>query len=73
MQTKNAKKYLARRGRAYPFCGHKNIEGHSMNFENGEIGQEISCHKCDETWWDVYKLIAVANKAGTIIASISIP
>jgi transcription elongation factor Elf1 len=73
MKVKQAKKYLERRGLACPFCGSGDIEGGSMDFEAGEIAQRISCHKCDERWTDVYKLVAVADSdSGAIIASISI-
>ncbi len=74
MQMKQAKKYLEHRGLACPSCGPRDIEGGSMNFEAGEIAQKISCHKCDEQWTDVYKLVAVADaESGEIIASISMP
>jgi formate dehydrogenase maturation protein FdhE len=74
MQMKQAKKYLEQRGLACPFCGSRDIEGGSMNFESGEIAQRISCHECDERWTDVYKLVAVADaESGEIITSISIP
>ncbi len=74
MQVKQAKKYLEQRGLACPFCGSRDIEGGSMNFEAGEIAQKIFCHECDERWTDVYKLVAVADpESGEIIASISIP
>jgi transposase-like protein len=74
MQVKQAKKYLEQRGLACPFCGSWDIEGGSMDFERGEIAQRISCHKCNEQWTDVYKLVAVADPdSGATIASISIP
>ena len=73
MQVKQAKKYLEQRGLACPFCGSWDIEGGSMDFDAGEIAQRISCHKCDERWTDVYKLVAVADPdSGVTIASISI-
>jgi hypothetical protein len=44
-----------------------------MDFDWDEIAQRISCHKCDEQWTDVYKLVAVADPdSGATIASISI-
>lgn len=74
MQVKQAKKYLEQRGLACPFCGSRDIEGGSMNFESGEIAQRISCHECSERWTDVYKLAAVADAdSGETIASIFIP
>jgi len=74
MQVKQAKKYLEERGLACPFCNSWDIEGGSMDFEAGEIAQRISCHKCNERWTDVYKLVAVADAdSGEIIASILIP
>jgi hypothetical protein len=73
MQVKQAKKYLEQRGPACPFCDSWDIEGGSMEFGSGEIAQKISCHKCNEQWTDVYKLVAVADPdSGAIIASISI-
>ena len=74
MNPEKAKKYLEQHGLACPFCCSRDIEGGSMNFESGEIAQRISCHKCNETWTDVYKLTAVADAdSGETIASISIP
>jgi hypothetical protein len=74
MQAKQAKKYLEKRGLACPFCGSRDIEGGSMDFDSGEIAQRISCHECNERWTDVYKLVAVADAdSGELIASISIP
>jgi transposase-like protein len=73
MHVKRARKYLEQRGLACPFCSSWDIEGGSMDFEAGEIAQRISCHKCNEQWTDVYKLVAVADPdSGAIIASISI-
>ena len=73
MKPEKAKEYLERRGLACPFCGSRDIEGGSMDFEAGEIAQRISCHVCNERWTDVYKLAAVADPdSGATIASISI-
>jgi hypothetical protein len=73
MQVKQAKKYLERRGLGCPCCGSGDIEGGSMDFEAGEIAQQMSCHECNERWTDVHKLAAVADPdSGAIIASISI-
>ena len=73
MKPEKEKEYLEQRGLARPFCGSRDIEGGSMDFEAGEIAQRISCHKCNERWTDVYKLAAVADPdSGATIASISI-
>ena len=73
MQVNQAKEYLEQRGLACPFCGSRDIEGGSMDFEAGEIAQRISCLACNEQWTDVYQLVAVADSdSGAIIASISI-
>jgi hypothetical protein len=74
MKPEKAKKYLEQRGLACPFCGSRDIEAGSMDFdEAGEITQRISCLKCNEQWTDVYKLAAVADPdSGATIASISI-
>ena len=73
MKVKQAKKYLEQRGLACPFCGSWDIEGGSMDCDAGEIAQRISCHKCNEQWTHVYKLVAVADPdSGATIASISI-
>ena len=73
MKPEKAKKYLEQRGLACPFCGCWDIEGGSMDFEDDEIAQRISCHKCNQRWTDVYKLVALADPdSGVTIASISI-
>ena len=58
MTPEKAKKYLEQYGLACPFCGSRDIEASSMDFEAGEIAQRISCHECGERWTDVYKLAA---------------
>lgn len=74
MNLEKARRYLELRGLTCPFCGSRDIEGGSMDFEAGEIAQRISCHDCGERWTDVYKLAAVADAdSGATLASISIP
>jgi transposase-like protein len=74
MNPENAKRYLEMRGLVCPYCDSRDIEGGSMDFDADEMVQRISCHKCNERWTDVYKLVAVADEdSGETIASISIP
>jgi transposase-like protein len=73
MNPEKAKHYLEQHGLVCPFCGSRDIEEGSMDFDAGEIAQRISCHECSERWTDVYKLAAVADAdSGATIASISI-
>ena len=73
MNPEKAKRYLEMRGLVCPYCDSRDIEGGSMDFDAGEIAQRIFCHKCNERWTDVDKLVAVADSdSGATIASISI-
>lgn len=74
MNPQKAQHYLEKRGLACPCCGSWDIEGGSLDFEAGEIVQEVSCHECSAQWTDIYKLAAVADsQTGDTVASISLP
>lgn len=74
MRPEKAKEYLEQHGVACPFCASADIVGGSMNFDWGEIAQEVVCRQCGEIWTDVYKLAVVADPdSGATIASISVP
>jgi hypothetical protein len=45
------------------------VEGGKMEFETGLISQKINCTSCDREWWDVYRLVGVADDTGEEILS----
>lgn len=51
--------YLRRNGAVCPYCGSPDIEGDSFDHEAGWVRQEMSCHNCDKSWTDVYRLSRV--------------
>jgi hypothetical protein len=55
------KQYLATRGVKCLFCLSSDIEGGSVEIDNGGAYQPINCLACDETWTDSYKLTGVTN------------
>ena len=73
MNLEKAQEYLQQHGVVCPFCGTADIEGGPMNFDWGEIAQEVFCRECGEIWTDIYKLAAVADAdSGELVASILI-
>lgn len=53
--------YLATRGLLCPFCETDNIEGGSVEVNDGGAMQECNCADCGEEWTDIYKLINVVE------------
>ena len=39
-----------------PECSSEEIEGDSVEIEDGEAIQEVTCIHCNAIWYDVYKL-----------------
>ena len=51
--------YLATRGLNCPFCKTGNIEGGSVEINDGGAMQECNCTDCGEDWTDIYMLTHV--------------
>ena len=74
MNRQKAQLYLEKHGLACPCWGSWDIEGGSLDFEVGEIVEQVSCYECGAQWTDVYKLAAVSDsETGATVASISLP
>lgn len=39
-----------------PFCADDDIEGKSLNVDQGGASQKIGCNACGKIWWDLYTL-----------------
>lgn len=48
--------YVKTKGLCCPVCGSAELEGDSIEIENGTANQEVSCSVCDSTWVDRYNL-----------------
>ncbi len=44
-----------------PFCESADICGESVDIDEREAWQEVSCNQCYERWRDVYKLAFVED------------
>ncbi len=53
------RRYLAKEGVCCLFCGSKDIEGGSYDYESPQLGQKVTCLKCGRSWIDVYVLARV--------------
>lgn len=53
--------YLATRGLNCPFCETGNIEGGSVEVNDGGAMQSCNCTDCEEEWTDIYKLSNVVD------------
>ena len=54
-------KYLAAEGVRCFFCFSYDIEGSSLDVNEGQVSQEIVCNKCGAHWTDLYKLTDVTD------------
>ena len=51
--------YIESQGTNCPHCRGTNLQGiDGVEVDAGKAEQHIRCMDCDETWWDVYELIA---------------
>lgn len=53
------KAYLASCGTICPYCGNPDIEGVTIDIEDGVATQAMSCNVCYKRWTDVYRLVDV--------------
>ena len=54
--------YLASSGEC-PFCSSSEVEGvGSMDIEGDTASNEISCLDCEQSWYDIYKLVGFESK-----------
>lgn len=51
--------YIAQGGVCCPFCMSTDIEGGSVEIEEGRAIQGIACSECEEEWVDVYTLVGI--------------
>lgn len=54
--------YLKSGGTSCPFCGSTDIIGDEIDFDGGQLTQEVHCQECDEQWVDSYKLISAEQR-----------
>lgn len=54
----SSKEYVAAHGVKCPFCGSYDIQGGSVNIEDGHAFQDVGCDNCDAEWTDRYVLDA---------------
>lgn len=59
MTDEQKQNYLDCGGVFCPFCQSHDIEGQSIDVEEGLATQEMHCNECEEDWTDVYKLSSV--------------
>ncbi|MBW3598183.1 MAG: hypothetical protein KY475_13045 [Planctomycetes bacterium] len=51
--------YLEKRGNLCPYCESEQIEGQSIEVNDGFATQEVICLNCSAVWMDEYRLVAV--------------
>ena len=51
--------YLKSDGVACPACESGNIEGHSVEIDNGIASQDVHCTDCAFEWRDLYYLVRI--------------
>jgi len=59
LSDEQKRKYLSIGGVLCPYCGSDDIQGESMEINEGEAAQEVNCNDCDGQWYDIYALIRV--------------
>jgi Zn ribbon nucleic-acid-binding protein len=59
LSDEQKRKYLSSGGARCPYCGSEDIQGESVQIEEGAAVQEVSCIDCDSQWYDIYKLVNV--------------
>jgi transposase-like protein len=55
-EAKRQAAYVQNGGVKCPFCGSTNIEGHSVDIDQGAASQAINCLDCGKEWSDIYRL-----------------
>jgi len=61
LSDEQKQKYLSNRGVRCPYCGSEDIQGQSVEINEGEAAQEVNCNACDGHWYDIYALVRVEN------------
>ncbi len=54
-------KYIDEGGVRCPYCGADQIEGGSVEIEEGTAQQKVGCLSCDRHWTDIYHLVGVCD------------
>lgn len=52
-------RHIANGGENCPRCNEPNPIGGSINFDFGEVSQQMDCSACGLRYWDVYKLTEI--------------
>lgn len=55
------KKYIKEFGAVCPVCGSDQIEGGSIDIDNGMAYQNCYCNDCQEEWTDEYSLTGITE------------
>ena len=53
------KKHVALKGTQCPFCTSTDIEGDSVEVNEGRATQRMGCNECNSVWEDIYMLTGV--------------
>ena len=53
--------YIEGGGVRCPYCQAEDIEGDSVEIDEGTASQEVRCHDCGKGWVDCYSLTSIAE------------
>jgi hypothetical protein len=57
--AKSAEKYIQAGGVSCLYCNSTDLEGQSVDIEDGSAFQKVVCRDCGQGWVDIYKLVWV--------------
>lgn len=61
MKQYKVQEYISSGGTICPYCGGEELQGSSVEIENGKAFQQIRCQDCDRTWEDMYILSNIVS------------
>ena len=62
MNKDRVTKYIRSGGVKCPYCGSEEIEGGSIEIDEGRAVQSITCLNCDKFWDDIYSLSGIHDE-----------
>ena len=59
LSDEQMQQYLSLGGVRCPHCGSQDLEGQSVEINQGEAVQEVGCDSCGACWYDIYVLARI--------------